>query len=91
MAKDQIVNGNPAHLKMPTIEKVQQEVRDHNAATGQGAGVEISDSALAGTVEVLSAQVTDLQAVLRRILAEPELLAIGDKHFCNELREMIDR
>lgn len=41
-------------------------------------------------IEALQLRVVALEGVLRRILAEPQLLACGDKHFCNELSALID-
>jgi hypothetical protein len=64
---------------------IDQETGEHTDEALEEIDVDEDD-----VIESLQLRVVALEGVLRRILAEPQLLACGDKHFCNELIALID-
>jgi hypothetical protein len=64
---------------------IDQETGEHDDEVLEEIDVDEDD-----VIESLPVRVVALEGVLRRILAEPQLLACGDKAFCNELAAMLD-
>ncbi len=64
---------------------IDQETGEHTEEVLEEIDVDEDD-----VIESLQSRVLALESILRRILAEPQLLACGDKAFCNELAALLD-
>lgn len=74
---------------------IDQETGEHDDEVLEELEIDEDDELDAGEVlsilERQSERIEALESILRRILAEPQLLACGDKAFCNELGTLLDQ
>jgi antitoxin component of RelBE/YafQ-DinJ toxin-antitoxin module len=66
--------------------EIDQETGEHDDEVLEELEIDEDD-----VIESLQLRVIALESILRRILAEPQLLACGDKAFCNELATLLDQ